>query len=264
MANKIGGTRKPTTIGVYDVPVGKIQFGFEQPRTGSSGGGSGGGASDADVLSGFIHDMYDRFAPEQLEYEAKSEEEIRSSVAAWLRPGYDQAIANRKEQTLTNKANLDADAIARGMGASTYVTDVKNRQQNAESGDIATMEADYGSTLAKYVSEGVNEETDRQIDVQKFNAEQRQSAYEMAYSAALQLFAQYKKRGGGGSSRKSSATATTSRTNCESFLNILSRDERKEVYEATTPAGEQYRAELLASVGTLGYIQLMGMYPSAP
>lgn len=150
--------------------------------------------SDADVLGGMIHDMYDRFQPEEITYEAKSEEEIRSAIAGWLRPGYDQAIANRQEQTLTNKANLDADAIARGMGASTYVTDVKNRQQNAEARDVATLESNYGSALAERVVEGVDTEKQRALAVEQFNAEQRQRAYEMAYQAALVLFQAYKRR----------------------------------------------------------------------
>ena len=150
------------------------------------------------------------------------------------------------------------------MGASTYVTDVKNRQQNAESHDIATMESDYGATLAKYVSEGVETENERQIDVQKFNAEQRQSAYELAFSAAMELFPYYRKKSSGGGSGKSSGVTATSRANVEAFLGQLTKGERSEVYQATTPAGAQYRAEILASVGTTGYIQMQGKYPSFP
>ena len=264
MGMRISGFGQPTTVGGKKLDLVKRNYDFGKPASGGSGGTPSSGASDADVLSGFIEDMYGRFAPEQIEYDARSEEEIRSAIAAWLRPGYDQAITNRKEQTLTNKANLDADAIARGMGASTYVTDVKNRQQNVESRDIAAMESDYGSTLAKYVTEGVETETGRQLETEKFNAQLRQDAYELAYSAAVQLFTQYKKRSGGGSGGKSKKTGTTSRDNCEAFLGMLSGSERREVYEAATPAGEQYRSELLASVGTAGYIQLMGMYPSTP
>ena len=191
MGTRIGfGSYSPITDvgGGPKINLGRINVG------GSSSGGSSGSHhhSDADVLSGLIKSMYKRFQPEEITYVEKSEEEIRSTVAAWLRPGYEQAIANRQAQTLTNKANLDADAIARGMGASTYVTDVKNRQQNAESRDIATMESDYGSTLAEYVSEGVEDEANRALQVEEFNAEQRQKAYEMAYAAALVLFQEYK------------------------------------------------------------------------
>ena len=173
MAISIRGIGKATTIGKQNLGVGPIQMAKPASGSGGSGSGSGsgsGGQNDADILSGLISEMYERFAPQEIVYNAKSEDEIRSSVSAWLRPSYEQAITMRKEQTLTNKANLDADAIARGMGASTYVTDVKNRQQNAEASDIATMESDYGATLAKYVSEGVETENDRQLEVQKFNA----------------------------------------------------------------------------------------------
>ena len=216
--------------------------------------------SDEDALSGFVDEMYSRFAPQQVTYDARSEEEIRASVAAWLRPSYDQAIVNRQTQTRQNKANLDADAIARGMGASTYVTDVKNRQQNAESSDIASIEADYGATLSKYVLDGVDSERDRALEAEKFNASARQDAYDKAYSAALALFAQYKKNSGGGRKK----APASSKQSCEAFLASLSGEERQAVYSGATEQDARYRAELIASVGTLGYIQLLGKYPGKP
>ncbi len=263
MAISIGGIGKATTIGKQNLGIGSIQLAKPASSSGGSGSSSG-GQDEADILSGLISEMYERFAPQEIVYNAKSEDEIRSSVSAWLRPSYEQAITTRKEQTLTNKANLDADAIARGMGASTYVTDVKNRQQNAESRDIATMESDYGATLAKYVSEGVETENSRLLDVQKFNAGQRQNAYELAFSAAMELFPYYRKKSSGGGSGKTSGATATSRQNVEAFLGSLSKGERSEVYQATTSAGAQYRAEIIASVGTTGYIQMQGKYPSFP
>ncbi len=253
------GAKPPMLIGQQDLGV-KIKpyLTYDNP-----GGGNGGGesASDEDVLSDYINQMYTRFAPQQVAYDTRGEAEIRASVAAWLRPGYEQAIANRQGQTRQNKANLDADAIARGMGASTYVTDVKNRQQNAEASDIASLEADYGSNLAKYVLDGVDSEQNRALEAEKFNAQQRQSAYDQAYSAALALYSQYKKSGGGGSS---GGVNKTTLENCEAFLAMLTGEERKAIYGASTPEGKQYRAELLASVGAAGYVQLMGKYPSKP
>lgn len=266
MAIKIGGTVKnPTTVGLYDLGIDKNEIGFGNGSSGNGGSSSvKSTSSDEDVLSAYINDMYGRFAPQQVDYTAKSEEEIRDSVAAWLRPSYDQAISNRQQQTQQYKANLDADAISRGMGASTYVTDVKNRQQNAEAGDIATLEADYGSTLAKYVLDGADSERERQLEAEQYNATQRQNAYDQAYTAALALFEQYKKRAQTSSSGSSTSAAATTLENCEAFLGSLSGSERKAVYEASTAQGAQYRAELIASVGTKGYIQLMGQYPSTP
>ena len=97
------------------------------------------------------------------------------------------------------------------------------------------------------------------LEAEKFNAEQRQSAYDQAYSAALALYAQYKKSGTRG---KSGGVNKTTLENCEAFLAMLTGEERKAVYSASTAQGKQYRAELLASVGAAGYVQLMGKYPS--
>ena len=99
------------------------------------------------------------------------------------------------------------------------------------------------------------------LEAEKFNAEARQSAYDKAYTAALSLYEQYKKtvkRSGGG------GPVPTSLENCEAFLSMLSGEERKTVYEASTAQGARYRAELIASVGTAGYFQLMGEYPGKP
>ena len=206
------GTKPPMLIGQQDLGV-KIKpyLTYDDPGGGSD---TASNASDEDILSDYINQMYTRFAPQEVAYDTRDEAEIRSSVAEWLRPSYDQAIANRQEQTRANKANLDADAIARGMGKSTYVSDVKNRQQNAEASDIASLEADYGSNLAKYVLDGVDSEQDRALEAEKFNAQQRQSAYDQAYSAALALYAQYKKSGG--KSGQSGPNKTTLE-NCEAF-----------------------------------------------
>ena len=254
------GTKPPMLIGQQDLGV-KIKpyLTYDNPGGGNPDAEN---ASDEDVLSDYINQMYTRFAPQEVSYDTRGEAEIRSSVAAWLRPGYDQAIANRQAQTRANKANLDADAIARGMGTSTYVTDVKNRQQNAESSDIASIEADYGANLAKYVLDGVDGEQNRALEAEKFNAQQRQNAYDQAYSAALALYAQYKKSGGGGA--KPGGVNKTTLENCEAFLSMLTGEERKAIYSASTAQGKQYRAELLASVGAAGYVQLMGKYPSKP
>ena len=266
MAFKLTGTAlRPTTP--RSVGTTKIKVGFSEPAATSSSSSSSSAqtaASDEDVLSTYIDEMYARYAPEELTYDEKSEEELRDSVAEWLRPGYDQAIANRQSQTLTNRAALDADAAARGIGSSTYVTDVKSRQLSDEASDIASLEADYGSTLAKYVSEEESEQNDQMLEVESYNAEQRQAAYDMAYAAAVKLFEYYKKSGGGSGKKSGSSVATTSSSNIASFLNQLTKEERAEVYGATTQQGAEYRAEILASVGYQGYLNLQNQYPSIP
>ena len=257
-------SKKTTANNKYDLGLGKLKIGFDDPAPYGDDGDSSPAASDEDVLSGYIDSMYARYQPEELEFDEQSQDELSAAVAAWLRPGYDQAIQNRKAQTLTYRAETDADAIARGMGASTYVTDVKNRQRNAEASDIASLESDYGATLAKTVSERLETQNEQKLETASYNAEQRKNAYDMAYAAALQLFAQYKKSGGGSGKKTSVKVTATSRENCETFLNQLTKEERAEVYGGTTAQGEKYRAEILASVGYSGYLQLQNQYPSTP
>lgn len=256
-------TKKQAAGSKIDLGLAKLKLGFDEPDY-YEDSGSASVASDEDVLSGYIDSMCARYQPEELEFDEQTQDELSASIAAWLRPGYDQAIENRKTQTQTYRAEIDADAIARGMGSSTYVSDVKSRQNNAEAGDIALLESDYGATLAKYVTEGLNQQYERKLETASYNAEQRKNAYDMAYAAALQLFAQYKKSGGGSSKKASVKVTATSRENCAEFLNQLTKDERAEVYGGTSEQGAQYRAEILASVGYAGYLQLQSQYPSIP
>ena len=109
--------------------------------------------------------------------------------------------------------------------------------------------------------DGVDSERDRALEAEKFNASARQNAYDKAYSAALALFAQYKKNSGGSGKSK---TPPTSKESCEAFLASLTGEERRAVYESTTAEGARYHAELIASVGTQGFLQLVGKYPSKP
>ena len=78
-------------------------------------------------------------------------DEIRSYVESYLRTAYDQSIENRRKQTEADRAMIDLDAYSRGMGSSTWVTDAKQRLQDAEADDIARMEANYQAGLNEAV-----------------------------------------------------------------------------------------------------------------
>ena len=78
-------------------------------------------------------------------------DEIKSYVESYLRTAYDQSIENRRKQTEADRAMIDLDAYSRGMGSSTWVTDAKQRLQDAEADDIANMEANYQAGLNEAV-----------------------------------------------------------------------------------------------------------------
>jgi hypothetical protein len=98
----------------------------------------------------------------------QSQAELANQIAAYLRPYTENAINARKHQTIQNRAAIDVDAASRGMTPSTWVTDAKLRQAQAEAADIANIE----NTFIGNVQQGV------------FQADQAQR--ERAQQAAMQ------------------------------------------------------------------------------
>ena len=259
---------------------------------GGGGGGSGGGGMSGTAITAnfqaLLNQLYkSSFASNPIAYDQLTQAQINDQTAAWLRPNYDQAIYNRSLNTNRANAELDADAIARGMGASSYVTDVKARNFRDEAKDIALLESEYGATLAKNVAERLDAERQRALEVDMFNKEQEQADYQMAYDAATVLF----KLGGRpqtlpetldgslngrmngdsnnaaaqtvatpASAQTASKGGVTSAANCATFLARLTPAQRAGIYNGTDAQSMAYRNEILASVGPAGFLQLQNRY----
>ena len=243
---------------------------------GGGGGGAGGGGDKTADFQDLLTQLYQTsFASAPIAYEQASEEQLGDQISAWLRPSYDQAIYNRSLSTARANAELDADAIARGMGASSYVTDVKSRNFRDEAKDIALLESEYGATLAKNVSQRLEEERQRALEVAMFNKEQEQGDYQMAYDAAMLLLQMGAKPGTAdqSASRRLSGTAAaaspaqasgesgvTSAGNCATFLARLSPAQRAGIYNGSDAQSMAYRNEIIASVGLAGFFALQNRY----
>ena len=124
----------------------------------------------------------------QIEYTPESAGRIKSGLQKIMRPTYDQAIENRQEATKANRAALDADAASRGMGSSTWVSDVKNRAATQEARDIAGLNADYSSSLYSALMNKLSEQDQLSMQAQTANLGARQTALGQALSAAGQLY----------------------------------------------------------------------------
>jgi hypothetical protein len=133
-----------------------------------------------------------------IETEKQTQESLASQISAYLRPYVDKSIANRKSTTIANRAGIDIDAASRGMGASTWVTDAKQRETNAEASDIAGLESDYAANLAEQVYNSYQSYLDRQynvdtanagnqIEVDEFNAQVLAALEQTAYERALDM-----------------------------------------------------------------------------
>ena len=131
------------------------------------------------------------YTPQLISYTPLSEKTLAERIGAVLRPVYEKAIAAIFRENRRTDAELDADAISRGMGTSTFVTDMKRRQDNAAMDDVRALENEYGAEMADQLHKAMEGERDRQFEVEKFNAQQQNVAQEQAFSAAKTLYTAY-------------------------------------------------------------------------
>ena len=110
-------------------------------------------------------------------------DEIRSYVESYLRTAYDQSIENRRKQTEADRAMIDLDAYSRGMGGSTWVTDAKQRLQDAEADDIAKMEANYQAALNEAVLNQYNQAVAQGLAAQNNAYDLAKDLYSMGQNA---------------------------------------------------------------------------------
>lgn len=254
---------------------------------GSSSGGGGGGShapEETVTFESLFQEMLQKYLPETVEFTPLSEEVLSETIRNWLRPAYEQAIQNRRDQTQRINAELDADAWSRGMGESTYLSDVKERQYRGEMRDVDTLESNYASALAGQLYDAMKAQQEKKIEVDEFNAEQINHARELAMKAAQELYQAYLassgRRGGSGSrgSQKeedsgpsflerilANASDQMPRTDSRTAERLLARmtpKERARLYNRSDPGYLKLRSELLYSLGRNGYSDLQRKYPA--
>lgn len=123
------------------------------------------GASGGKQVS--FEDYYDRLIETLESYGVKMTlptlDELYGQLEAFLRPSADAAIRERKAYGETALAELDADAYARGMGNSSYLTNMKYREYEDIARDIAELEAKYDAEAAEYLYDITSEINDIQL-----------------------------------------------------------------------------------------------------
>lgn len=216
-----------------------------------NGGGGGGKATNYQNMFNKYYDniynqlqesgKYDAVGYTPIDYQMRTQQELAAEIADYLRPQYDQAIANQRKSERSNRAAVDIDAASRGMGSSTWVTDSKNRISNESQANIGNLESNYGATLAQNVASqyaqqvqnklGVDQfNTSNQLQVDEFNAKLKQALDELAYARAgdqVDLWkASQKRSGGGGGINAQNVTAIVKElqdsSNPQGLINALS------------------------------------------
>lgn len=270
-------------------PSGSQQTGHQ--THGTHGGGSGTSGHTASqtsavpTLESLFQAMLQHYVPETIEFTPLDESVLSETIGNWLRPAYEQAIRNRREQTQRINAELDADAWSRGMGQSTYLSDVKERQYRDESRDVDTLESSYASELAGHLYDAMVQQQQTQIDVDRFNAEQINQAHQQALSAAQSLYnallsGASTASGGHGSSHSGtgagsetsmltqllSGASAAQRSDYRTIANLVSRmspQERSRLYDRSDPRYLTLRSEILWSLSADEYARLMREFPGA-
>ena len=156
-----------------------------------------------DAYNTYLSQLQDKMlsSTQTVEYNPLSASALKSSLAKMLRPEYDRAIANRQRTAAKNRAAIDTDAAARGMGSSSWATDVKNRQNDAAATDIARIEDDYISSLYGNLLSKLGEQESRKLSVDQFNASAKQNALSQALQTANGMYGTWQAEQAKGSGR---------------------------------------------------------------
>ncbi|MBR5949487.1 MAG: hypothetical protein IKZ82_12705, partial [Clostridia bacterium] len=147
-SDQTGASSKPKSTGGYYSPKGE-------------NGGNGETAPANGYDAGSFEDYYSRLIAALHSYgidmALPTLDELYNQLSSFLRPSVDAAIEGRQRYGETVMAELDADAYSRGMGSSSYLSSMKNREYDDIANDIASMESSYNSTLAEYLYNASNE-----------------------------------------------------------------------------------------------------------
>lgn len=187
-----------------------------------------------------------------VQYNGASLAQLRDNLETAYRAGYESSVDSRREATKRNNAAIDADAAARGMGASTWVTDAKMRQADSEAADLAGLAAQRDSTIAQQLAAALSNQEANRLAVEQFNAAQRTGAMEQALAGAQNMLAleqQNQQRGSGGrsSSKKEQEEAALMREYQEYLKDMAKRSATAASTAGITGAGAVLRANRKAS-----------------
>ena len=117
-----------------------------------------------------LSDFYDRLYKKLRSYgvtDIPKFSELYGLFESLLRPAIDAAIRRRQKTGRQNMAELDADAYARGMGGSSYLSSVKAREQDDIASDVTALEGQYVSSMGDYLYKALSKLQDMEAELRK-------------------------------------------------------------------------------------------------
>lgn len=172
------------------------------------GSDSGTGRTGYDIDRG-LSELYDALHDKLKSYgitSIPSFEALYGLFESFLRPSVDEAIKARDRRARESMAETDADAYARGMGSSSYISSMKNRQREAADTDVIKLEGEYSSAMAEYLYKALSAMQQMESELERTRmtlAAQREAAL---ISAAARASSGSKSSSGSGRSGRAKST----------------------------------------------------------
>ncbi|NCB30975.1 MAG: hypothetical protein EOM66_06155 [Clostridia bacterium] len=263
----------PQTQAAYD----QYSAGRQQSASLSGGKWSADSGAGTDLFNSYYRAILNQISIPTTEVDIPSADAIRTQWQEALQPSLETAIARRQSASQTTKAELDADAVSRGMGSSSYISSVKERENASAQEDIGEMEAQYGATLAERIAASLQSYDQMRLAAQQSNQQAQQSAQQAALSLAGDWYSNDMARQNAlsqsaansatsvkSTKRADSGTAQVSnnltRSDYLSYVENLSDSQRTQLFTSNQSYWKVRRDELLASLGSGSYLSLRERY----
>ena len=242
-------------------------------QTRSKSGFDWGDSGRNEAFDGYYNAIRSSLSVPTVTVKTPSAGEVKDLWSSVLRPGVDAAIEQRSRAARREMAEIDADAVSRGMGQSSYVTSVKARQSEEAQDDISDMEAQYGATLAEKIYDTLYRYEQMSLNAQQYNAEARAAAQKAALSMASDWYDQYLSRqnaaiaaaakgGSGKSSRGGSGSkkSSLSREDYTEYVRNLTAAQRRQLFSSESSYWSSRRDEIYSALGNTLYDSLKKKY----
>ena len=265
---KVDGIWGPDTDAAYRASIAQ-----QQSTTQNTGGFTWGDSGRDQTFDGYYNAIKSSLSVPTVTVKTPSKEEVSSMWSSILRPGVDAAIEKRNEAAQQDMAELDADAVSRGMGGSSFVTSVKAREMEEAQEDISDMEAQYGAVLAERIYDTLSKYDQMSLSAQQYNADAAASAAKTALSMASDWYSQYlaqqaaaaKLQTSGGSSGSSGSSSSSKKSGLSTadyteYVRNLTSAQQKLLFNSSTEYWSSRRDEIYSALGSTLYENLKKQY----
>lgn len=223
-------------------------------------------SNGSDVFKNYYDSILGTISTPGVSVSVPSRDEIAADYETILRPSVDLAIKNRRKRGETALAEIDADAASRGMTASTYVSSMKEREDDDVEDDVTTLEAQYTSSLAERIAFALEYYTSLEMQAASTNAQAASSARSTAASIAAQWYQNYLNSLANAQAATGSGSGSGSGLAPDDYLeyvSLLSASERDALFNSGAAYWTARRKEIIGALGKKSYDALVKSYDTS-